>query len=79
MSLFLPKLSSKKDIDTVIKTVAEKVLVLRFGRDDDAVCMQLDEIVSSVSLIPSKLNNGKSIHAVYLLTQNPLKFFIVCH
>lgn len=46
MSLFLPKLSCKKDIDTVIKTVAEKVLVLRFGRDEDAVCMQLDEVVS---------------------------------
>lgn len=46
MSLFLPKLSSKKDIDSVIKTVAEKVLVLRFGRDEDVVCMQLDEIVS---------------------------------
>lgn len=47
MSLFLPKLSSKSEIDEIIKCVAEKVLVLRFGRDEDAVCMQLDEIVSS--------------------------------
>lgn len=47
MSLFLPKLSSKKDIDEVIKGVAEKVVVLRFGRDEDSVCLQLDEIVSS--------------------------------
>ena len=46
MSLFLPKLSCKKDIDEVIKGVAEKVLVLRFGRDEDSVCLQLDEIVS---------------------------------
>lgn len=46
MSLFLPKLSSKKDIDEVIKGVAEKVVVLRFGRDEDSVCLQLDEIVS---------------------------------
>lgn len=45
MSLFLPKLTCKKDIDEVIKCVAEKVLVLRFGRDDDSVCLQLDEIV----------------------------------
>ena len=47
MSLFLPKLTCKKDIDEVIKGVAEKVLVLRFGRDEDSVCLQLDEIVSS--------------------------------
>lgn len=46
MSLFLPKLSCKKDIDEVIKGVAEKVVVLRFGRDEDSVCLQLDEIVS---------------------------------
>lgn len=48
MSLFLPKLTCKKDIDEVIKGVAEKVLVLRFGRDEDSVCLQLDEIVSNV-------------------------------
>lgn len=47
MSLFLPKLTSKKDIDEVIKGVAEKVVVLRFGRDEDSVCLQLDEIVIS--------------------------------
>lgn len=45
MSLFLPKLTCKKDIDEVIKGVAEKVVVLRFGRDEDSVCLQLDEIV----------------------------------
>lgn len=47
MSLFLPKLTCKKDIDEVIKGVAEKVVVLRFGRDEDSVCLQLDEIVST--------------------------------
>lgn len=57
MSLFLPKLSCKKDVDEVIKTVAEKVLVLRFGRDEDSVCMQLDEIVSLA-------NNGFSLTRV---------------
>lgn len=49
MSLFLPKLTCKKDIDDVIKGVAEKVVVLRFGRDEDAVCLQIDEIVSSTN------------------------------
>lgn len=46
MSFLLPKLTSKKEIDEVIRNVAEKVLVLRFGKDDDSVCLQLDEIVS---------------------------------
>lgn len=46
MSFFLPKLSCKKDIDDAVKSVAEKVLVQRFGRDEDSVCLQLDEIVS---------------------------------
>lgn len=48
MSLFLPKLTCKKDIDEVIKGVAEKVVVLRFGRDEDSVCLQLDEIVRGI-------------------------------
>lgn len=51
MSLFLPKLTCKKDIDDVIKGVAEKVVVLRFGRDEDSVCLQLDEIVSSIEML----------------------------
>lgn len=53
MSLFLPKLNCKKDIDEVIKGVAEKVVVLRFGRDEDSVCLQLDEIVSGYFIIYS--------------------------
>ncbi|KAF7689675.1 thioredoxin-like protein 4B [Silurus meridionalis] len=57
MSLFLPKLSSKKEVDEVIKTVAEKVLVLRFGRDEDSVCMQLDEILSKTSHDLSKMTS----------------------
>ncbi|XP_019897629.1 thioredoxin-like protein 4B isoform X2 [Esox lucius] len=61
MSLFLPKLSCKKDIDEVIKTVAEKVLVLRFGRDEDSVCLQLDEILSKTS---HDLSNMASIYIV---------------
>lgn len=45
MSFLLPKLSCKREVDQAIKSVAEKVLVLRFGRDNDAVCLQLDDIV----------------------------------
>ncbi|XP_053563538.1 thioredoxin-like protein 4B isoform X1 [Bombina bombina] len=55
MSFFLPKLSNKKDVDQAIKLTAEKVLVLRFGRDDDAVCLQLDDILSKTSHDLSKM------------------------
>ncbi|XP_034418179.1 thioredoxin-like protein 4B isoform X1 [Cyclopterus lumpus] len=61
MSLFLPKLACKKDIDEVIKSVAEKVVVLRFGRDEDSVCLQLDEILSKTA---HDLSNMASIYIV---------------
>uniref|UniRef100_A0A3P8V2I9 Thioredoxin-like 4B n=1 Tax=Cynoglossus semilaevis TaxID=244447 RepID=A0A3P8V2I9_CYNSE len=61
MSLFLPKLTCKKDIDEVIKGVAEKVVVLRFGRDEDSVCLQLDEILSKSA---HDLSNMASIYIV---------------
>lgn len=46
MSYVLPRLETKKDVDVAIKGSEDKVLVLRFGREDDAVCMQLDDVVS---------------------------------
>ncbi|XP_058641999.1 thioredoxin-like protein 4B isoform X1 [Onychostoma macrolepis] len=61
MSFFLPKLSCKKDIDDAVKSVAEKVLVLRFGRDEDSVCLQLDEILSKTA---HDLSNMASIYLV---------------
>ena len=45
MSYVLNKLSTKKDVDNAIKSCEDKVLVLRFGRDADTVCQQLDDIV----------------------------------
>ncbi|XP_023686545.1 thioredoxin-like protein 4B isoform X1 [Paramormyrops kingsleyae] len=61
MSFLLPKLTSKKEIDEVIKNVAEKVLVLRFGKDDDSVCLQLDEILAKTT---HDLRNMASIYLV---------------
>ena len=46
MSYVLPTLNTKKDVDNAIKGSEDKVLVLRFGKETDAVCMQLDDIVS---------------------------------
>lgn len=48
MSFLLPQLTCKREVDQAIKSVAEKVLVLRFGRDNDAVCLQLDDIVRAI-------------------------------
>ena len=46
MSYLLPRLTTKVEVDQAIKGTEELVLVLRFGRETDLVCMQLDEIVS---------------------------------
>ena len=49
VSFLLPKLTSKKEEDQAIKSTAEKALVLRFGRDEDPVCLQPDDIPSKTS------------------------------
>lgn len=46
MSYVLPRLNTKKEVDQAIKGSEDKVVVLRFGRENDAVCMQLDDLVS---------------------------------
>ncbi|KAK3753804.1 hypothetical protein QZH41_018460 [Actinostola sp. cb2023] len=45
MSYLLTGLKHKKEVDNAIKSTEDKVLVLRFGRETDTVCMQLDDIV----------------------------------
>ncbi|KAJ8047019.1 Thioredoxin-like protein 4B [Holothuria leucospilota] len=61
MSFFLPKLQNKKAVDEAIKTTEDKVLVLRFGREADGVCMQLDDILSKTS---ADLANMASVYLV---------------
>lgn len=50
MSYLLTGLKQKKEVDNAIKNTEDKVLVLRFGREKDLVCMQLDDIVSFLIL-----------------------------
>lgn len=54
MSYLLPVLSRKEDIDRLICDTLDKVLVLRFGRSSDVVCMQLDEILAKTAREVSK-------------------------
>uniref|UniRef100_A0ABI7WNX4 Thioredoxin like 4B n=1 Tax=Felis catus TaxID=9685 RepID=A0ABI7WNX4_FELCA len=58
MSFLLPKLTSKKEVDQAIKSTAEKVLVLRFGRDEDPVCLQLDDILSKTPCLCEREDSG---------------------
>jgi DNA-binding GntR family transcriptional regulator len=51
MSYLLESLTRKEDVDKLILNTIDKVLVLRIGRASDVVCMQLDEIVSALSLL----------------------------
>lgn len=46
MSYVLETLSKKREIDSIIRDTIDKVLVLRFGRASDSVCLQLDDILA---------------------------------
>ncbi|KAG8641911.1 thioredoxin-like protein 4B [Manihot esculenta] len=54
MSYTLTTLTKKKDIDAIIKDTIDKVLVLRFGRASDAVCLHLDDLLSKSAREVSK-------------------------
>ncbi|XP_015575980.1 thioredoxin-like protein 4B [Ricinus communis] len=54
MSLELRRLTKKKEIDSLIRDTIDKVLVLRFGRSSDAVCLHLDDLLSKSAREVSK-------------------------
>lgn len=57
MNVELGKLESKKEVDNAIRSTEDKVLVLRFGRENDQECMRLDNIVSVLlRLLPIQNN-----------------------
>ncbi|CAG5115906.1 unnamed protein product [Candidula unifasciata] len=49
MSYLLQTLSSKQEVDNVIRETEDIVLVLRFGRDTDSSCLQLDDILAKTA------------------------------
>ncbi|XP_052065557.1 thioredoxin-like protein 4B [Mytilus californianus] len=59
MSFIIPQLLTKQEVDEVIRKTEDVVLVLRFGREKDVTCMQLDHILSK--LIPEL----KKMAAIY--------------
>ncbi|GLJ15505.1 hypothetical protein SUGI_0254570 [Cryptomeria japonica] len=54
MSYLLQTLMRKQDVDKLIRDTLDKVLVLRFGRATDIVCMQLDESLAKSAREVSK-------------------------
>ncbi|KAG6466611.1 hypothetical protein ZIOFF_075581 [Zingiber officinale] len=44
----LPTLTTKRDVDSIIRDTLDTVLLLRFGRAADFLCLHLDDIVPSL-------------------------------
>ncbi|KAK7826936.1 thioredoxin-like protein yls8 [Quercus suber] len=53
-SYLLTVLTKKQEVDTIIRDTIDKVLVLRFGRASDPVCLQLDDVLSKSAREVSK-------------------------
>ncbi|KAJ6831369.1 thioredoxin-like protein 4B [Iris pallida] len=53
-SFLLPLLTKKREVDTIIRDTLDNLLVLRFGRPQDPVCLHLDDILSKSSREISK-------------------------
>ncbi|KAK3415259.1 thioredoxin-like protein 4B [Eucalyptus grandis] len=54
MAYLLNALTKKREVDAAIRDTIDKVLVLRFGRASDAVCLQLDDILGKSAREVSK-------------------------
>ena len=61
MSYLLPHLRSGWDVDKAIVSEEKRVVVIRFGRDEDAVCMQMDDDLASIS------EDVKNFAAIFLV------------
>ena len=51
MSYLLDTLETKEAIDKAITKTTDVVLVLRFGRNEDSTCLQLDHLVSPLNAL----------------------------
>jgi DIM1 family U5 snRNP protein len=48
MSYLLPHLDSGWAVDQAILTEEARVVVIRFGRDSNQICMQMDETLADI-------------------------------
>ena len=70
MSYLLPHLDSGWAVDQAILTEEAKVVVIRFGRDADPVCMQMDETLADIS------DDVKNFAVVYLVDISEVPDFV---
>jgi U5 snRNP protein, DIM1 family len=49
MSYLLPHLHSGWEVDQAIVTEEDRVVVIRFGRDQDPTCMVQDEVLANIA------------------------------
>ena len=63
MAYLLPHLHSGWEVDQAIVTEEDRVVVIRFGRDQDATCMVQDEVLMSIA------DKVKNFAVVYLVRQ----------
>jgi hypothetical protein len=54
MSYLLTTLTKKQEVDSIIRSTIDKVLVLRFGRASDSVCLLLDDVLAKSARDVSK-------------------------
>ncbi|KAK1316437.1 hypothetical protein QJS10_CPA05g02312 [Acorus calamus] len=73
--LLLTTVSKKRDLDRMIRDTLDKVLVLRFGRPSDPVCLQLDQILARASREVSKFASVALVDADAEEIQVYVKYF----
>ncbi|XP_065918282.1 thioredoxin-like protein 4B isoform X2 [Dysidea avara] len=61
MSYQLRKLTTKKQVDSAIRDTEDKVLLLRFGKENDPVTMQLDNTLTKNEHLLSKMADMYSV------------------
>ncbi|KAD3338403.1 hypothetical protein R6Q59_026942 [Mikania micrantha] len=75
MSYLLRTLTKKEDVDSIIRDTIDKLLVLRFGRSSDSVCLQLDDILSKSEQDVSKFASIALVDVDSEENQVYLKYF----
>jgi DIM1 family U5 snRNP protein len=69
MSYLLPHLHSGWDVDKAIVNEEKRVVVIRFGSDADATCMQMDEILAGIA------DDVKNFAVLYLVDTTEVPCF----
>jgi U5 snRNP protein, DIM1 family len=70
MSYLLPHLDSGWAVDQAILNEEARVVVMRFGRDSNAVCMQMDETLADIS------DDVKNFAVIYLVDISEVPDFV---